>query len=156
MTSDPPLGDVDRDWMRQAIDVSRRSPPATWAYSVGAVIVDAAGKELAYGYSRESHPRVHAEEAALGKIVEADRARLTGATLYTTLEPCSARASRRTPCALLVVEAGIRRVALAWREPSLFVADCQGVELLEQYGVEVVELDDLAEAAQVVNAHLAI
>ena len=146
----------DQHWMRRAIDLSRRCPPADGAYSVGAVIVGADGVEIAYGYSRESDDKVHVEESALAKLTEADRALLPGATLYTTLEPCSVRASRPVPCAQLTLAAGIGRVVLAWREPALFVADCQGVELLAQAGVAVVELDGLAEEARAVNAHLAL
>ncbi len=45
---------------------------------------------------------------------------------------------------------------MAWREPALFVADCQGYELLTQAGVEVVELPEFAGAARAANSHLAI
>lgn len=47
-------------------------------------------------------------------------------------------------------------MVVAWREPNLFVADCQGVEMLEQAGVTVVEIPELGEAARAVNNHLAI
>lgn len=145
--------DADMHWMRRAIGLSRLSPPAEGAYSVGAVVVGADGTELAAGYSREGDPVVHAEEAALAKLPAGDP-RLAGATVYSTLEPCSQRASRPVPCARLVLAAGVPRVVVAWREPSLFVADCVGVELLREGGVEVVELPELAEEAKAVNAHL--
>jgi diaminohydroxyphosphoribosylaminopyrimidine deaminase / 5-amino-6-(5-phosphoribosylamino)uracil reductase len=45
-------------------------------------------------------------------------------------------------------------VVTAWREPSLFVADCQGYELLTSAGVTVVELPELAKQAKAVNSHL--
>jgi hypothetical protein len=51
-------------------------------------------------------------------------------------------------------EKAFRRVVIAWREPSLFVADCQGYEILRNAGVEVVELADLADDAKAANAHL--
>jgi riboflavin-specific deaminase-like protein len=149
----PPLTAEDRRWLALAVDQSRLCPPSTTAYSVGAVIVAEDGTELARGYSRETDPTVHAEESALAKLDPRDP-RLRTATLYTTLEPCSRRASRPTPCAQLVLAAGIPRVVLAWREPALFVADCQGVELLEQAGVTVLECAELAEEARSVNAHL--
>jgi hypothetical protein len=38
------------------------------------------------------------------------------------------------------VRAGIPRVVMAWREPSLFVADCQGYELLTSAGRQVASL----------------
>jgi diaminohydroxyphosphoribosylaminopyrimidine deaminase/5-amino-6-(5-phosphoribosylamino)uracil reductase len=43
---------------------------------------------------------------------------------------------------------------IAWREPSLFVDDCVGVEQLRAAGVTVVELPELAMDAKAVNAHL--
>jgi riboflavin-specific deaminase-like protein len=150
----PALTAADRRRLAEAIEESRRCPPSATAYSVGAVIVGADGAELARGHSREGgDPLVHAEEAALAKLDPADP-RLGGATLYSTLEPCSRRASRPVPCAELVRASPIRRVVLAWREPALFVADCQGVELLEQAGATVLECPELAEAARAVNAHL--
>jgi 5-amino-6-(5-phosphoribosylamino)uracil reductase len=149
----PPLTAADRRLLTLAIEESRLCPPSPTAYSVGAVIVAEDGTEMARGHSRENDPTVHAEESALAKLDPADP-RLPGATLYSTLEPCSARASRPVPCAELVRGSGIRRVVLAWREPPRFVADCQGVELLEQAGVTVLECPELAEAARAVNAHL--
>jgi diaminohydroxyphosphoribosylaminopyrimidine deaminase/5-amino-6-(5-phosphoribosylamino)uracil reductase len=144
----------DEEWMRRAIVLSRRCPPSGGAYSVGAVLVDgASGTELSYGFSREGDPTVHAEESALAKVAAGDP-RLAGATLYSTLEPCSERRSRPDPCARLVVASGVRRVVIAWREPELFVAACTGVAELRAAGIEVLELPGLAEAARAVNAHL--
>lgn len=90
---------------------------------------------------------------------------LSGATLYSTLEPCSQRQSRPRSCTQLILatrsaapagNGGIGRVVVAWREPSVFVADCQGVELLTQAGVEVTELEEFAELARAPNRHLGV
>jgi len=143
----------DHRWMRYAIELAHKCPPAEAAYSVGAVIVDANGSEIATGYSRETDPQVHAEESALAKLDSHDP-RLAGATIYSTLEPCSQRASRPKPCTQLILDAGIPRVVIAWREPALFVANCVGVELLRERGVAVTELPDLADDAMAPNAHL--
>ena len=143
---------ADRFWLQAAIELSRRSPESASAFAVGAVLVDAGGQEIARGYSRESDPHDHAEEAALAKVAR-DDPRLATATLYTSLEPCSTRASRPRPCAELIIEAGIGRVVLAWREPDLFV-NGRGVERLEESGVQVVEIPDLAADAREVNVHL--
>ena len=145
---------ADERWMRLAIELAWRCPPSRTAYSVGAVIVDAGGSELSRGFSREDDPVVHAEESALGKLSAADP-RLAGATIYSTLEPCSQRKSRPRTCTELIIAAGLRRVVIAWREPDLFVANCQGEELLAQAGLEVAELPDLAELAAAPNRHLA-
>jgi diaminohydroxyphosphoribosylaminopyrimidine deaminase / 5-amino-6-(5-phosphoribosylamino)uracil reductase len=144
---------VHEYWMRKAIGLARRCPPSEAAYSVGAVIVAEDGTELSTGYSRETDQQVHAEEAALGKLAR-DDPRLKTATMYSTLEPCSQRASRPKPCAHLILDAGIPRVVIAWREPSLFVENRAGVELLERHGVTVIELSDLADEAMAPNAHL--
>ena len=144
---------TDHRWMELAIDLSRRCPPSQTAYSVGAIVVDGDERELARGYSREDDPHVHAEESALAKL-PASGPPLAAATLYSTLEPCSARKSKPRTCTELILAVRIGRVVIAWREPSLFVADCQGYELLTRAGVTVVELPELAERAMAVNAHL--
>jgi diaminohydroxyphosphoribosylaminopyrimidine deaminase / 5-amino-6-(5-phosphoribosylamino)uracil reductase len=144
---------ADRHWMQVAIGLARLCPPAEGAFSVGAIITDSDGNEIARGYSRENDPHVHAEESALAKLPPGDP-RLAGATIYSTLEPCSQRKSRPRTCTQLILEAGIPRVVTAWREPSLFVADCQGCELLERAGVTIVELPEFADEAQAPNRHL--
>ncbi len=145
----------DHLWMKRAIELSRLCPPSPGAYSVGAVIVDEHGNEIAYGFSREVDDHVHAEESALAKVPAGDP-RLTTATIYSTLEPCSQRRSRPRTCTQHILDAKIPRVVIAWREPSLFVADCQGYELLSAAGVAVVELPELAQQARAANSHLVL
>lgn len=116
------------------------------------MIVDAAGEPMASGYSRESDPLDHAEEAALAKIAPGDP-RLAGATVYSSLEPCSDRASRPRSCTELILAAGIRRVVFAWREPSIFVHGF-GAETLRDAGVAVIEIPELASTVRHINAHL--
>jgi diaminohydroxyphosphoribosylaminopyrimidine deaminase/5-amino-6-(5-phosphoribosylamino)uracil reductase len=152
MTGERLPGD-DRRWMSLAIDLARLCPPSDSAFSVGAVIVDDQGNEVSRGYSREVDDHVHAEESALGKL-RADDPRLRGATLYSSLEPCSQRRSRPLTCTQLILAAGISRVVIAWREPGVFVADPQGAELLEAAGVTVVEVPELADRAREMNRHL--
>jgi diaminohydroxyphosphoribosylaminopyrimidine deaminase/5-amino-6-(5-phosphoribosylamino)uracil reductase len=148
------MGDgADERWMRVAVELAWQCPPSASAYSVGAVIVDGDGNELSRGFSREGDPLAHAEESALGKLAAGDP-RLAGATIYSTLEPCSVRKSRPRTCTELIIAAGLRRVVIAWREPELFVADCQGAELLARAGLEVGELPDLAGLAAAPNRHL--
>ncbi|WP_209697782.1 deaminase [Kribbella aluminosa] len=141
----------DRYWLERAIELSRSCPPSATAFSVGAIIVGD-GEILATGYSRETDPHDHAEEVALAKLPPRDP-RLRNAVIYTSLEPCSKRASRPRTCTERILAAGIPRVVLAWREPSIFV-DCEGAELLGAAGVEVVEMPSLAEQVKDINAHL--
>jgi len=141
---------ADRAWLARTIELSRRCPPSPSAFCVGAVVVAADGTVMATGYSREASPHGHAEEAALAKIDPAD-SRLAGATLYSSLEPCRVRASRPTPCAELIVAAGLRRVVTAWLEPPIF-APGGGAALLREAGITVVEVPGLAAEARAVNA----
>jgi len=148
-------GDSDEELLRLAIELSRSCPPVLKAYSVGAIIVGADGEILSTGYSREplyglGDPSVnHAEEVAIAKLGE-DDPRLRTATLYTSLEPCSPRASRPLSCTDHILAAGIARVVMAYREPAL-LAVCNGAERLLEAGVEVVELPELAPAVREVN-----
>ncbi|MGW2035574.1 dihydrofolate reductase family protein [Streptomyces sp. NPDC001811] len=145
---------ADRHWLRTACELAALCPPSQTAFSVGAVVVAADGTELARGHSREgADPVVHAEEAALAKI-GADDARLAGATVYSSLEPCARRASRPAPCAELILGAGVRRVVTAWREPDTFVAGADGTGVLASGGARVVVLPELEEQAKAPNAHL--
>jgi 5-amino-6-(5-phosphoribosylamino)uracil reductase len=144
--------EVDKHWLRRAVELSRNCPPSSTAFAVGAIVVDADGDELARGYSRESGGTEHAEESALAKL-DPDDPRLRGATVYSSLEPCGRRASRPRTCTELILAAGIPRVVFALREPPTFV-DGQGAEQLTAAGVEVVELPGLAGAAREVNRAL--
>jgi pyrimidine deaminase RibD-like protein len=147
----PGQPDADLRWLREAIELSRRCPPSASAFSVGAVLVSDAGQVIATGHSRERDPKDHAEEVALARA--AGGPLLTGATLYSSLEPCLARASRPRSCVELIIDAAIGRVVIAWLEPPLFVAGGGGGALREA-GVTVIEIPWLAELARSVNAHL--
>ncbi|MDH6569336.1 riboflavin-specific deaminase-like protein [Streptomyces sp. SAI-117] len=145
---------ADHHWLALACELAAHCPPSRTAFSVGAVVVAADGTELARGHSREGgDPVVHAEEAALAKIDPADP-RLGTATVYTSLEPCTRRASRPAPCARLILEAGVRRVVTAWREPDTFVEGADGTGLLTTEGVDVVVLEEYATRAKAPNHHL--
>lgn len=74
-----PKIDRDRGHLQRAIELAQRCPVSPTAFSVGAVIINAEGGVLATGYSRETDPHDHAEEAALAKLAP-DDARLGDAT----------------------------------------------------------------------------
>lgn len=148
----PPWTDSDYRWMRKAIELSYHCPPAQDAFSVGAIVVGKNGDEIARGYSRQNgDPHAHAEETALAKITDGQ---LLDGTIYSSLEPCSRRASRPLSCTQHILRSGLTRVVIAWREPALFVDDCQGLEILTAAGLTVVEIPELAEAARAASSHL--
>jgi riboflavin-specific deaminase-like protein len=149
-------GGPDHRFLRWAVELSRLCPPSGSAFSVGAVIVGEDGEVLATGFSREQEDHDHAEEVALRKLAPGNLGpdpRLRHATIYSSLVPCGARASRPVTCVGHIVAAGIPRVVFAWREPRLFT-DAEGAEQLLAAGVAVTEVPGLAGRARAVNAHL--
>ncbi|HEX5188046.1 MAG TPA: dCMP deaminase [Streptosporangiaceae bacterium] len=142
--------DADRHWLNVAIDLSKKCPVSESAFSVGAVLVSAAGAPIATGYSRETGPHDHAEETALRRAAGAE---LGAATLCSSLEPCLHRASSPVSCAELIAASGVRRVVIAWLEPAIFQPG-GGAAWLAARNIEVVHLSDLAERARSPNAHL--
>jgi len=145
-------GGPDHRFLRWAVELSRLCPPSESAFSVGAVVVDEDGEVLATGFSREQEEHDHAEEVALRKLGFRDP-RLRRATIYSSLVPCGARASRPVTCVQHIVEAGIGRVVFAWPEPRLFTGG-QGAGQLRAAGLAVTEVPGLAARAAAVNAHL--
>lgn len=145
------LTEADRTLLIESIKLAENCPPSP-TFSVGAIVAAADGEILATGYSGETAPHDHAEEAALAKLAN-DDPRLAGATMYTSLEPCSTRSSRPKTCTRLILETAIPRVVFAWREPSIFV-DCIGAELLQAAGREVIEVPELAHLVRETNAYL--
>jgi riboflavin-specific deaminase-like protein len=145
-------GGPDERFLAWAVELARLCPPSESAFSVGAVIVAEDGQVLATGFSREQEDHDHAEEVALRKLGFHDP-RLRRATIYSSLVPCGARASRPVTCVQHIVAAGIPRVVFAWQEPRLFT-DGAGAEQLLAAGVQVTELPEQADRARSVNAHL--
>ena len=150
-------GGPDHRFLRWAIELSRLCPPSESAFSVGAVIVAEDGEVLATGFSREQEEHDHAEEVALRKLAGRKLGfgdpRLRRATIYSSLVPCGARASRPVTCVQHILAAQIPRDVFAWREPPVVTAG-DGADQLRAAGVEVIELPDLAARARAVNAHL--
>jgi diaminohydroxyphosphoribosylaminopyrimidine deaminase/5-amino-6-(5-phosphoribosylamino)uracil reductase len=116
--------------MRRALDLARRgaglAPPNPL---VGAVLV-ADGSVVGKGW-HEGPGTPHAEVVALRAAGE----RARGATLYTTLEPCS-HTGRTGPCADAIVDAGVARVVAGALDPNP-VVDGLGFQRLRDGGVEV-------------------
>jgi diaminohydroxyphosphoribosylaminopyrimidine deaminase/5-amino-6-(5-phosphoribosylamino)uracil reductase len=97
---------------------------------VGSVIVNenrvvGIGTHLKAG---EPHAEIHAIRMA-GEMAR-------GGTIYVTLEPCS-HYGRTGPCALAIVDAGLKKVVIATLDPNPVVTG-NGVKILEDAGIEVV------------------
>jgi diaminohydroxyphosphoribosylaminopyrimidine deaminase / 5-amino-6-(5-phosphoribosylamino)uracil reductase len=142
----------DHGWLAQAVELSWLCPPVETAYAVGAIIVDEDGKELSRGYSRDDSPVLHAEESALAKLI-GQSVDLSGATIYTSMEPCSSRRSGPRTCTELILAAGLHRVVIGLLEPPVFV-DCVGLNALRANDIEVVRIADFDDEIRAVNGRV--
>jgi len=123
-------------WLRLAIAEGELARGTTgdnpW---VGCVIVDARGELLGRGHTL-GPGEDHAEIAA-ARDAHARGHSVVGATLYSTLEPCSFHG--RTPaCSRSIAERGIARVVIGMRDPHPRVNGA-GVRILREAAVEVIE-----------------
>ena len=100
--------------MRRALGLAKRAAEQG-EVPVGAVLVDEAGRLLAAEYNRtitSCDPTAHAEVLAMRKAALAmGNYRLSGATLYVSLEPCPM-------CAGAVVWARVKRVVFGAPDPK--------------------------------------
>ncbi|WP_293392395.1 tRNA adenosine(34) deaminase TadA [Nevskia sp.] len=106
--------EADEHWLRHALSLAERAA-AEGEVPVGAVLVGADGAMLAEGWNRPialHDPTAHAEimamrvgAAALGNY------RLTGSTLYVTLEPCAM-------CAGAIIHARVGRLVFGASDPK--------------------------------------
>ena len=116
----------------------RRSSPNPW---VGCAIVALDGRTVE-GATEPPGGR-HAERVAIDAALAAG-IDVRGATLATTLEPCS-HTGRTGPCADAIIEAGVAHVVVALTDPDLHV-DGRGIERLRAAGIQVTT-DVCVEAA---------
>jgi diaminohydroxyphosphoribosylaminopyrimidine deaminase/5-amino-6-(5-phosphoribosylamino)uracil reductase len=76
--------------------------------------------------------RPHAEAIALSEAGK----KASGATLYTTLEPCAHDSHRGPTCASLIPAAGIARVVIAINDPDQRTSG-EGIAMMRKAGIEV-------------------
>ena len=109
--------------------VRLRTSPNPW---VGCVIVTVDGQ--VFVGATEAPGGRHAEVVALDEA-RAARADTKGATVFTTLEPCSHH-GRTGPCTEVLISAGVSRVVSAITDPDQLVGG-QGFVALRSAGVTV-------------------
>lgn len=98
--------ETDEKWMRTAIDAALLAGELN-EVPIGACLIDENGGMIASGFNRmitDSDPTAHAEILVLRQAAaRIGNYRLTGTTLYTTIEPC-------VMCAGALVNARIKRL----------------------------------------------
>jgi diaminohydroxyphosphoribosylaminopyrimidine deaminase/5-amino-6-(5-phosphoribosylamino)uracil reductase len=121
---------MDDGYMRRALDLAERGRGLVSPNPLVGAVVVRDGRVVGEGW-HEGPGRPHAEVVAL----EAAGPLTRGATLFTTLEPCS-HYGRTPPCAPRIVEAGVERVVAAIEDPNPMV---DGFAMLRRAGVAVEE-----------------
>ncbi|EWG97911.1 bifunctional diaminohydroxyphosphoribosylaminopyrimidine deaminase/5-amino-6-(5-phosphoribosylamino)uracil reductase RibD [Halomonas sp. BC04] len=130
-------------WMARALQLARRGLYTTDPNPrVGCVLVKGTRLVGEGWHKRAGEP--HAEIHALRMAGEAARR----ATAYVTLEPCSHH-GRTGPCAVALIDAGVKRVVVAMTDPNPEVAG-RGIAMLREAGIEV-EVGLLEEEARAIN-----
>ena len=136
--------------MRRAMHMAEtarlHARPNPW---VGAVLVCANG--AVHEGATQSPGKAHAEIVALQSAAVAGDS-TTGATLYTTLEPCS-HTGRTGPCTEAIIAAGISSVVSAIADPDTKVAGT-GFDALRTAGIDVTEGVCAGEVAQQLAPYL--
>lgn len=119
----------DLAWMQRALLLAERGRYTTRPNpAVGCVIVRS-GRMVGEGFhvqAGEPHAEIHALQQA--------GAQARGADVYVTLEPC-AHTGRTGPCVQALIDAQVRRVVIAIRDPNPKAQG--GCERLRQAGIEV-------------------
>ncbi|MGE5553757.1 MAG: tRNA adenosine(34) deaminase TadA [Betaproteobacteria bacterium] len=109
----------DADFMRLALAEAEEAG-RLGEVPIGAVVVDQQGEVIGTGHNlRETiqDPTLHAEIVALRRAAQNRRSwRLTGATLYVTIEPCAM-------CAGALVLARIARLVYGAKDPRAGAVD---------------------------------
>jgi pyrimidine deaminase RibD-like protein len=122
------------EYMRMAVDAGKQSKAESDKShpKVGAVLVKD-GRVFGSAHRGELAAGDHAEYTLFEKkLRDSD---LKGATLFTTLEPCTSRKTHK-PCSDWIVEKGISQVVIGILDPNPRIY-LKGVSKLKEHGISV-------------------
>jgi diaminohydroxyphosphoribosylaminopyrimidine deaminase / 5-amino-6-(5-phosphoribosylamino)uracil reductase len=116
------MNDSDLRFMKQAVDLADQCRPIKESIPrVGAII--ARGDDILCEGFRGSGAEGdddHAEFRAINSVEKEERGKLAGATLYTTLEPCTpdVRTKREQCCSELIKQHKLQKVFVGILDPN--------------------------------------
>ena len=127
--------DVERYFMRRAIELAEKSAIEEGEISpkVGALVVhngQIVGEAFRGEMGKGEHPGYTLLERKLAGV------NLDGATLYTTLEPCTLRHDPKLPCAKRIIARKIAKVFIGVLDPNR-ATQGEGEQMLLDAGVDV-------------------
>ena len=120
----------DEAYIERAIELAERGRGLVSPNPMVGALIVSEGRVVGEGW-HEGPGLPHAEALALNAA--GDRAR--GATVFTSLEPCT-HYGRTPPCTEAILGAGVARVVAATKDPNP-VVDGKGFDVLRSNGVEV-------------------
>jgi diaminohydroxyphosphoribosylaminopyrimidine deaminase/5-amino-6-(5-phosphoribosylamino)uracil reductase len=138
---------TDTDYIHRTIELARKGTALTSPGAMAGAVIVKNGAILGEGFYSWDGVH-HAETLALRQAGDAAR----GATVYTSLEPCS-HIGRTPPCAVALIESGVARVVTAMEDPNPQVRG-RGLAMLREAGVAVDCGILAAEAARLIEAFI--
>jgi diaminohydroxyphosphoribosylaminopyrimidine deaminase/5-amino-6-(5-phosphoribosylamino)uracil reductase len=146
------MTDEHYKWMRKAVDLAAqsvselgRSDPTP---AVGAVIVKD-GIEVTSAFRGQCAAGNHAEKCAIESAGGRD---LSGAVVYTTLEPCSRRNAPKIACAQRLIDQGVGTVYIGIYDPNPKIYR-EGWKMLRDAGIFLRDFPaDLRNELREINA----
>ena len=140
----------DREFMKLAIEEAKRSSAEdSRPHPRVGVVVALDGKILAKSHRGESEPGRHAEFVALERYL-GDQT-ITGATIYTTLEPCTRRNPPKIGCVKRIIERKVGKVWIGMLDPNPEIQG-NGRQALRDAGIPVeMFASDLIDQIEEIN-----
>ena len=113
------------------------------------LVIPSVARSWATVYRGELGKGDHAKFTALEKKLRDEV--IAGATVYTTLEPCTSRNHPKLPCAARLIERKVRRVVIGMHDPNRTVYG-GGWARLQEAGIATADFDnDLKDAIKEMN-----
>lgn len=119
----------DKKCMKQALQLAKKGNGMVSPNPMVGAVIAKSGKILGKGF-HENFGSNHAEANAIKNCGK----KAKGATLYVTLEPCN-HFGKTPPCTKAIIEAEIKKVFVAVKDPNPLVCG-KGIQELKKAGIE--------------------